>query len=151
MFKLDKIDKELLRLLQENGRATISSLSEAVELSMPAVSERVKRLESSGVIQKFTTLLNPSLVDKQLLALIQIGFDQQKHADMFVDFVADEKDIRECYRITGNFEYTLKVQTSSTSTLEQLLTRIKAQKGVNKTHSIVVLSSILDRPSVTLD
>lgn len=151
MFKLDKIDKELLRLLQENGRATISSLSEAVELSMPAVSERVKRLESSGIIQKFTTLLNPSLVDKQLLALIQIGFDQQKHADMFVNFVADEKDIRECYRITGNYEYTLKVQTSNTSTLEQLLTRIKAQAGVNKTHSIVVLSSILDRPSVTLD
>ena len=151
MFKLDKIDKQLLRLLQQNGRATISSLSEAVELSMPAVSERVKRLETSGIIQKFTTLLNPSLVDKQLLALIQIGFDQQKHADMFVDFVADEKDIRECYRITGNYEYTLKVQTSNTSTLEQLLTRIKAQEGVNKTHSIVVLSSILDRPSVTLD
>lgn len=151
MFKLDKIDKQLLRLLQKNGRATISSLSEAVELSMPAVSERVKRLETSGIIQKFTTLLNPSLVDKQLLALIQIGFDQQKHADMFADFVADEKDIRECYRITGNYEYTLKVQTSNTSTLEQLLTRIKAQEGVNKTHSIVVLSSILDRPSVTLD
>ena len=69
MYKLDKIDKALLKLLQENGRATISSLSSAVSLSMPAVSERVKRLEASGVIQKFTTLLNPSLVDKQLMAL----------------------------------------------------------------------------------
>ncbi|MBQ5821812.1 MAG: AsnC family transcriptional regulator, partial [Selenomonadaceae bacterium] len=63
MYKLDTIDKALLKLLQENGRATISSLSSAVSLSMPAVSERVKRLEASGVIQKFTTLLNPSLVD----------------------------------------------------------------------------------------
>ena len=75
MYKLDKIDKALLKLLQENGRATISSLSNAVSLSMPAISERVKRLEASGVIQKFTTLLNPSLVDKQLMALVQIGFD----------------------------------------------------------------------------
>ena len=151
MYKLDKIDKALLKLLQENGRATISSLSNAVSLSMPAVSERVKRLEASGVIQKFTTLLNPSLVDKQLMALVQIGFDMQKHADRFVDFVETEKDIKECYRITANYEYTLKVQTNNTNTLAELLNRIKAQAGVNKTHSIVVLSSIIDRPSVIIN
>ena len=74
---------------------------------MPAVSERVKRLAASGGIQKFTTLLNPSLVDKQLMALVQIGFDMQRHADSFVDFVETEKDIKECYRITGKYEYTL--------------------------------------------
>lgn len=151
MYKLDRIDKELLRQLQLNGRATISSLSDAVSLSMPAVSERVKRLESSGVIQKFTTLLNPSLVDKQLMALIQVGFNLQKHADKFVAFVDKEKDIKECYRITGNYEYTLKVQTSNTSTLADLLNRIKAQSGVNKTHSTIVLSTVLDRPSVTIN
>ena len=151
MYKLDKIDKALLKLLQENGRATISSLSSAVSLSMPAVSERVKRLEASGVIQKFTTLLNPSLVDKQLMALVQIGFDMQRHADSVVDFVETEKDIKECYRITGKYEYTLKVQTNNTGTLAELLNRIKAQDGVNKTHSIVVLSSIIDRPSVVIN
>ena len=70
MYKLDKIDKALLKLLQENGRATISSLSNAVSLSMPAISERVKRLEASGVIQKFTTLLNPSLVDKDRKSVV---------------------------------------------------------------------------------
>ena len=90
MYKLDKIDKELLRLLQANGRATISSLSEAVSLSMPAVSERVKRLESSGVIQKFTAMLNPSLVDKQLMALVQIGFKLH-----ILSFVADSPFYRE--------------------------------------------------------
>ena len=151
MYKLDKIDKALLKLLQENGRATISSLSSAVSLSMPAVSERVKRLEASGVIQKFTTLLNPSLVDKQLMALVQFGFDMHRHADSFVDFVETEKDIQECYRITGKYEYTLKVQTNNTGTLAELLNRIKAQDGVNKTHSIVVLSSIIDRPSVVIN
>lgn len=150
MFKLDKIDKELLKQLQINGRATISSLSEAVSLSMPAVSERVKRLEASGVIQKFTALLNPSLVDKQLLALVHIGFSQQKHADQFVDFIETERDIKECFRITGNYEFTLKVQTSNTTTLAELLNRIKAQPGVNKTHSTIVLSTVLDRPSVTI-
>ena len=150
MYKLDKIDKELLRLLQANGRATISSLSEAVSLSMPAVSERVKRLEASGVIQKFTAMLNPSLVDKQLMALVQIGFKLQRNADDFVDYVSTEKDIKECFRITGNYEYTLKVQTSKTSTLAELLNRLKAQPGVSKTHSIIVLSTVLDRPSVTI-
>ena len=62
-----------------------------------------------------------------------------------------EKDIKECYRITGNYEYTLKVQTNNTGTLAELLNRIKAQAGVNKTHSIVVLSSIIDRPSVIIN
>ncbi len=150
MYKLDKIDKELLKLLQANGRATISSLSEAVSLSMPAVSERVKRLEASGVIQKFTTLLDPSLVDKQLMALIQIGFNVQRNAEAFADYVTKEADIKECFRITGNYEYTLKVQTSSTATLTALLNRIKAQTGVTRTHSIIVLNTVLDRPSVTI-
>ena len=150
MYKLDKIDKELLRLLQANGRATISSLSEAVSLSRPAVSERVKRLESSGVIQKFTAMLNPSLVDKQLMALVQIGFKLQRNADAFVNYVSTERDVKECFRITGNYEYTLKVQTSNTSTLAELLNRLKAQPGVSKTHSIIVLSTVLDRPSVTI-
>ena len=125
MYKLDKIDKELLRLLQANGRATISSLSEAVSLSMPAVSERVKRLESSG-------------------------FKLQRNADAFVNYVSTERDVKECFRITGNYEYTLKVQTSNTSTLAELLNRLKAQPGVSKTHSIIVLSTVLDRPSVTI-
>ena len=85
------------------------------------------------------------------MALVRIGFDMQKHADRFVDFVETEKDIKECYRITGNYEYTLKVQTNNTGTLAELLNRIKAQAGVNKTHSIVVLSSIIDRPSVIIN
>ena len=75
----------------------------------------------------------------------------QRHADSFVDFVETEKDIKECYRITGKYEYTLKVQTNNTGTLAELLNRIKAQDGVNKTHSIVVLSSIIDRPSVVIN
>lgn len=150
MYKLDKIDKELLRLLQANGRATISSLSEAVSLSMPAVSERVKRLEASGVIQKFTTILNPSLVDKQLMALVQIGFRLQRNADDFLHYISSERDVKECFRITGNYEYTLKVQTSNTDTLAALLSRLKAQPGVSKTHSIIVLSTVLNRPSVTI-
>lgn len=151
MIKLDHVDKKILRLLQENARTTISALSSAVSLSMPAVSERVKRLESSGIIQNMTAILNPALVDKQLTALIQIGFDRQNNADQFINYVEEENDIRECFHTTGTYEYLLKVQTQSADTLAALLNRVKAQVGVNKTHSIVVLSTVFDRPSVTIE
>ena len=83
---MDNIDKQLIRLLQENARSTISVLSNKVGLSMPAVSERVKRLEQNGIIKQFTALLNPDLVDKQLVALVHIGFENPKYMPDFIDF-----------------------------------------------------------------
>ena len=148
---MDNIDKQLIRLLQENARSTISVLSNKVGLSMPAVSERVKRLEQNGIIKQFTALLNPDLVDKQLVALVHIGFENPKYMPDFIDFTKSEPDILECFKTTGHYEFTLKVQTKNTDTLENLLNRIKSIQGVNKTHSIVVLSTVIDRPSVTVD
>ena len=65
--------------------------------------------------------------------------------------MVNEPDIKECFYITGDFDYALKIITQNTNTLESLLTRIKEQPGVVKTQTIVVLSSIIDRPSVTVE
>lgn len=148
---MDDIDKKILKRLQENARVTISVLSSEISLSMPAISERLRKLEASGVIQQYTAILNPTLVDKQLMAIIFLSINNPSHGDAFAKFVADEPDIKECFYITGDFDYSLKIITQNTNSLERLLTRIKEQPGVVKTQTIVVLSSIVDRPSVTVE
>ena len=78
---MDDIDKKILKRLQENARVTISVLSSEISLSMPAISERLKKLEASGVIKQYTAILNPELVDKQLMALVFLSFNNPSHGD----------------------------------------------------------------------
>ena len=148
---MDATDKRILKRLQENARVTVSVLSQEISLSMPAISERLKKLENTGVIQQYTAILNPALVDKHLMAFIYISFDNPSNGDRFREFIASEMDVKECFYITGDYDYALKIITKSTKTLEKLLTRIKNQHGIVKTETIVVLSTITDRPSIELE
>lgn len=146
---MDDIDRKILTKLQENARMTLSDLSGEVMLSIPAVSERLKKLESSGVIRQYAAILDPASLGKHLMALIFLRFDSPKHGDRFTELVKGEPEIKECYYITGDFDYSLKIVTENTATLEKLLTRIKNAPGVIKTQTIVILSTITDSPSVS--
>lgn len=148
---MDDIDRKILKKLQENARITVSDLSSEITLSMPAISERIKKLEASGVIKQYTTILDPALLNKHLMALMFLRFDNPKHGDQFASLVKAEPEIKECYYITGDFDYSLKILTENTRTLEKLLTRIKNASGVVKTQTIVILSTITDSPSILPD
>ena len=145
---MDDIDRKILKKLQRNARVTISDLSSEIALSMPAISERLKKLEASGVIKQYTAILEPAMLNKHLMALIFLRFDNPSHGDRFADFVKNEGDIKECFYITGEFDYSLKILTENTQSLEKLLTRIKNQPGIVKTQTIVILSTITDSPSI---
>lgn len=148
---MDDIDKQILKNLQQNARMTISDLSSEISLSMPAISERLKKLEASGVIKQYTVILDPSMLNKHLMALMLIRFDKPSNGDSFSTFVKNEPEIKECFYITGDYDYSLKIITENTRTLELLLTRIKNQQGIVKTQTIVILSKITDNPSILLD
>jgi Lrp/AsnC family leucine-responsive transcriptional regulator len=145
---MDDIDKKILQNLQKNARMTISDLSSEISLSMPAISERLKKLEASGVIKQYTVILDPEMLNKHLMALMFVRLDNPVSGDSFAAFIKTEPEIKECFYITGDFDYSLKIVTESTHTLERLLTRIKNQVGIVKTKTIVILSSITDNPSV---
>ena len=145
---MDDIDKKILKLLSANARATLSELAGEIALSLPAISERLKKLEASGVIRQYTTILDPAKLNKHLMALMFLRFDNPKHGDRFAELSKAEPEIKECYYITGDFDYSLKILTENTGTLEKLLTRIKNAPGVVKTQTIVILSTITDSPSV---
>ena len=86
---MDDIDKKILKRLQENARVTISVLSSEISLSMPAISERLRKLEAAGVIKQYTAILDPALVDKQLMAIIFLSIDSPSHGESFTKFVVD--------------------------------------------------------------
>jgi Lrp/AsnC family leucine-responsive transcriptional regulator len=139
---MDKIDTAILKLLQKNSRITTSEISKDVKLSIPALSERLKKLEASGVIQQYTTILNPRKLKKDLTAMMFISLERPKYTEKFMEFVQDEDEILECHYLAGDFDYILKIITENTFTLESLLNKIKSVQGVQKTRTVVVLSTV---------
>ncbi|MCX7708282.1 MAG: Lrp/AsnC family transcriptional regulator [Clostridia bacterium] len=146
---MDNIDVKILKLLQKNARITASDISNEINLSVPAVSDRLKKLEASGIIQQHTTIINPRKMNKDLTAMMFISLERPKFTDKFLEFVNQENDILECHYIAGDFDYVLKIVTENTFSLEQLLNRIKSVPGVQKTRTIVVLSSVKNNFSVS--
>lgn len=138
---MDLIDIKILEVLQENARVSISDLSKKVNLSLSAVSERLKKLENSKIISKYTVILEPKLMGKDLSVIISIGLESTSDTQSFLDFVQSESEILECHYITGEYDYMLKVTTTNTHTLEMIMNRIKSFNGIKRTQTNVILST----------
>ena len=109
--ELDKTDLQILKILQENGRITIKDLALKVHLSPTPVFERVRRLESTGVIERYTTILNAAKLGQGFIVFCSVKL-RRMGKDIANDFVARVKDIpevAECYNISGEFDYLLKI------------------------------------------
>ncbi len=145
---MDNIDIKIIKLLQENARVTASEIAGTINLSVPAVSERLKKLESSGVIKQYTAIVDPVHMNKTLMAIVFITLERPRFADTFAEFVKKQNDILECHYLAGDFDYALKVVTENTTTLQELLDRIKSLQCVQKTRTIVILSTAKNNYSV---
>ena len=146
---MDIIDVKILEVLQANSRVSISELSKKVNLSLSAVSERLKKLESSNVIEKYTVILNSQALDKELSVIMNISLENPHMTSDFLNFVRTEDEILECHYVTGESDYVLKITTRNTATLELLMNRIKGISGIKRTQTNVVLSSVKHMYSVS--
>lgn len=146
---MDIIDVKILEVLQSNSRVSISELSKKVNLSLSAVSERLKKLESSGVIEKYTVILNSQALDKELSVIMNISLENPHQTSEFLNFVRTEDEILECHYVTGEYDYVLKITTRNTATLENMMNRIKGISGIKRTQTNVVLSSVKHLYSVS--
>jgi len=145
---MDRLDMEILKVLQKNARASLSDIGQKVNLSVSAVGERVKKLEASGVIDRYVAIVNGSFFHKDLTAIMFISLENPSYIDSFLDFVRGENDILECHYITGNYDYVLKIVTNNPATLETLLNKIKSVPGIIKTYTNVVLATFKNNESV---
>jgi len=148
--RLDEIDLRLLELLQEHGRISQHDLAVAVGLSSPAVGERVRKLEERGIIRRFTAVLDPKLLGRDVSAFIFTGIAGSQYYPEFRRRVAEHPEVLECHSITGQGSHVLKIRTDSTSTLEALLAEIQSWPGVQWTTTSIVLSTIKETFALAL-
>ncbi|MEN6316144.1 MAG: Lrp/AsnC family transcriptional regulator [Clostridiaceae bacterium] len=139
---MDAIDVKILECLQENSRVNASLIGEQINMSVSAVIERIKKLEASGIIKQYTAILNSKLLGKDTTAFISVRLEHPKYNGNFMESVKTQPEIIECYYLTGDFDYILKVITASTETLARVLNEIKSIKGVSLTKTVVVLSTV---------
>ena len=148
--KIDAIDLQLLELLQAQGRMKRNELAERVGLSVPAVSERLRRLEEHGIIRRFSGVIDARHVGLDIAAFILVSVESSSYYDGFIKKAAKADEIQECHAITGEGSHLLKVRTQNTSTLEKLLSTIQAWPGVKSTRTSLVLSSPKETAMVPL-
>lgn len=145
---MDITDIKILELLQSNSRISISEISKKVNMSLSAVSERLKKLESTDIIEQYTVILNPEYLGKELSVLMNLSLEQPGLSEDFFQFIKEEHEILECHYITGDYDYSLKIVTKNTSSLEKLMNKIKSYPGIKRTQTNVILSSIKNNYSV---
>jgi Lrp/AsnC family leucine-responsive transcriptional regulator len=147
---LDEIDIALMDALQESGRTKRNELAETTGLSVPAVSERMRKLEEAGFITGYRALIDPRKMGWDVTAFIVATVDSSKHYQNFLDKVQKADEVIECHAITGEGTHLLKVRARTTEELEKLLAKIQSWIGVVRTMTRVVLSSPKETTSVPI-
>ncbi len=147
---IDDRDIQILELLQENGRATASEIAKLVQLSIPAVGERIKKLSEKGLIKGYSTVLDHKKVGLDLTAFVFIVSEHSDHYDGFVNRAKACKAVLECHSIIGGGSHILKVRAKNSQALEDLLYEIQNWPGVNRTQSNLVLSSYKESTAIDL-
>ena len=137
----DRIDKELIEHLQADGRQTTSDLAHRVGMSVPAVAERVKKLQENGVILGFKALVDPRRLGKDVGAFITLISESSAHYEEVIERARAHPEVLACMSITGDGSHLLMVRTENTGTLEILLSQIQAWPGVTRTETRIILSS----------
>ncbi|MDP9233154.1 MAG: Lrp/AsnC family transcriptional regulator [Actinomycetota bacterium] len=147
----DVLDRQILRLLRQDGRMSVASIAKEVGLSGPSVHERIKKLEQRGIIAGYTAVLEPRLLNRPHVAFVMVTLAEGNEFaidDPIVARICEEPDVLEFHRIAGEDCYLVKVRSATNKDLENLLRRIRKIRGVARTRTTIVLSTELERPSI---
>ncbi|WP_020681082.1 Lrp/AsnC family transcriptional regulator [Marinobacterium rhizophilum] len=142
VVKLDKTDRRILRELQRNGRISNQELAEHTNLSTAPCWRRLKKLEESGVIDRYVALLNTQKLGMQTMAFIHLSLLDHSDANIAAidDFVEQSPEVLECYAITGAEDFLLRVVVEDVEALERfMMHKLLKLKGVKSTNSSLVL------------
>lgn len=152
--QLDRIDRKILKTLQEDGRISYVDLAEKVGLSTTPCMERVRRLEREKVIYGYSVRLNPNFLEVGLLVFVEISL-YAKSADIFDEFrqaVEGLHNVLECHLVSGNFDYLIKTRISEMASYRQLLGDILLKlPSVREAKSYIVMEEVKETISLPIE
>ncbi len=146
-MNLDKKDQDILKLLQQNARFTVKEIAQQVNLSTTPVHERIKRLEESGVIKKYATLLDATKINKSLTVICYVSLKEHgKGAGTeFIKSIHALPQVLECFSISGEFDFLLKVVSEDMNAYYDFhVNHLSEIKNVGHVQSIFVMGVIKD-------
>ena len=154
MELLDKTDHKILNLLQENARLTIQEIGRLINLSKTPVHERIKRLEREGIIDRYVTIVNKKKIGHLLMVYCQVTLDRQTR-DTFTNFdvaVRELPEVLECNRVSGTFDYLLKVVSRDMETYNRFYQeQLSVLPGAMHINSFFVMSEVKNSTVVPVE
>jgi DNA-binding Lrp family transcriptional regulator len=142
---LDRYDRMILQILQRDGRLANSDLAARVSLSESACLRRMRALEASGLIEGYTAILNQQKAGLGVNVFVSITLERQERADMaaFEEAVRSVPEVMECYLMTGEYDYLLRVVVADTADFERLHSRhLTSLPHVSRLHSSFALRTV---------
>lgn len=152
-YILDEKDKEILRVLQNNARLTNKELASKVHLSTTPTYERMKRLERTGYIKQYATILNAQKLNKgfTVFCSIKLRHLNSERAIAFENMVRDIPEVTECYNISGSFDFMLRVQSPDMRTYQQFLLNVLGRhNNIASLESTFVMEEVKHEYSVSV-
>jgi Lrp/AsnC family leucine-responsive transcriptional regulator len=141
--KLDQTDLALLNMLQKDAKMTHKELAIALNLTITPVHERIKRLEKTGVIAKYVTLLEPNKIDKELtcFSMVTVEKHSQSYLQQFAEAVVKIEEVMECFHLAGEYDYLLKVVVKDMNAYHDfVVNKLSIINNVGQVHSSFALS-----------
>ncbi len=146
-LKLDELDKKILHILQSNAKITNAQLSQDIGLSPAPTLERVKKLETSGLIKSYHAELDTDMLGLGVQMFVQVTLKghNKKNIDLFLEAISDIQEVIECHHVTGSGDFLLKVISRDINTYQKLmLESVSEIDVVDSLQSMVILSTFKD-------
>ncbi len=144
---MDETDVKILNILSENSNTTTTDMTTKVNLSIPAINKRIQKLIQRGIIRRFTILVDNKKAGKPIEAFILVIVRHITAGDELTDYIQGDPDVLECYAVTGEYDYLLKVCAKDVESLEDKLLHMKRRLGIVKSHTMLSLTEHKFRPS----
>lgn len=139
---MDRLDREILATLQEDGRITATDLAKRVQLSLSATSERLRQLQRSGVVRRFTAVVDPTSVGRPIEALIDVRLAPNASQAEIDNALMELPMVTDAIHLTGRFDVQIRVAARDVSELDELLIQLKEVLGAEETNTRLVLRSL---------
>lgn len=150
-MNIDDIDRQILISLQEDGRRTASEIAKDLNLTVPTITERIRKLQQGSVIQAFQAIIDPRALGLDVTALITVIASSSNNYKRVIENVKETPEIIQCFSTTGMGSMVLWVATKNSKTLEELLRNIQSWPDVTRTETQVILSKYMIRNKLNIE